>query len=154
MEKKTDKIGFTLFRITSEQFAILEENFSEKGKISIQTSLRFGAEETQKLIGVYASFTFMSQQKPFIVIEAACHFMIHPDAWMVMCPIENNYLTVPRGFLSHLAMLTIGTTRGILHAKLEGTRFNQFLIPTINVLEIIKEDTVLSFKVTDKTIST
>ena len=35
--------------------------------------------------------------------------------------------------------MTIGTTRGILHAKTEGTCFNKYVLPTINVTEIIKE---------------
>ena len=53
---------------------------------------------------------------------------------------KTNTLNVPHGFPGHLAMLTGGTTRGILHAKTEGTCYNQYVLPTINVTEIIKED--------------
>ena len=58
---------------------------------------------------------------------------------------ESNLLKVPKGFLSHLAVLTIGTTRGILHAKTEGNCFNKYVLPAINVTEIIKEDAIFSF---------
>jgi hypothetical protein len=44
-----------------------------------------------------------------------------------------------------MGMITVGTCRGILHAKTENTKFNQFLIPTINVAELIKEDSVFEF---------
>ena len=42
-------------------------------------------------------------------------------------------------------MLTIGTTRGVLHSKTENTPFNSFLLPTLNVNELVKKDVV--FKV-------
>ena len=40
-------------------------------------------------------------------------------------------------------MIAVGTARGILHAKTEATKFNQFLIPPINVVELIKDDIIL-----------
>jgi len=36
--------------------------------------------------------------------------------------------------------LTVGTVRGILHTKTEGTNFNGFVIPTINVTELVTSD--------------
>ncbi len=38
-------------------------------------------------------------------------------------------------------MLCVGTARGILHAKTEGTAFNDFILPAINVEELVEEDT-------------
>ena len=52
-------------------------------------------------------------------------------------------LTVPKKLLQPITMLTVGTSRGILHAKTENTPFNQFHIPLINIEELIKEDKVL-----------
>ena len=53
---------------------------------------------------------------------------------------EKKELIVPKGFISHLVMISIGTTRGVLHSKTENTIYNKFLLPTINVNELIKED--------------
>lgn len=39
-----------------------------------------------------------------------------------------------------MAVLAVGTTRGILHTNTENTPFNQFLIPAINVAQLVKED--------------
>jgi len=151
MEDKLKKISFKLINITTEQFAIIEEDLSEENEVKINVALRFGANEEQKLIVVYTTFTFLSLQKPFIVIEAGCHFEIHDDAWEQMYDPQSKALKVSRGLLSHLAMLTVGTTRGILYAKTEGTRFNKYIVPTINVLDLIKEDTVFKFRPTEIT---
>ena len=59
---------------------------------------------------------------------------------------ELNRLVVPKGFLQHMGMLTVGTSRGILHAKTENTNLNQFHIPTVNVAELINKDSVFEFK--------
>ena len=48
--------------------------------------------------------------------------------------------------MTHLIVLTIGTVRGILHAKTEGTKYNSYILPTINVAELIKTDIVFSKK--------
>lgn len=148
MEKKTNSIGFSLKKVSTEQFAILEEGFNEKGKIRLNTSFRFAADDKQRYIAVFASFVFDSDEKPFLIIEASCHFSIKEPAWKEMLVSDSNSLEVPKGFLSHLVMLTVGTTRGILHAKTEGTCFNKYVLPTINVTEIIKSDTSFTFKET------
>ena len=101
-------------------------------------------------IAVFSLFVFESDQKPFIIIESGCHFKIADSSWSEMYQSDTNSLKVPRGFLSHLAMLTIGTTRGVLHAKTEGTCFNKFVLPTVNVSDLIKEDVIFSFNTTEK----
>lgn len=42
-------------------------------------------------------------------------------------------IMVPKSLLTHFAVLTVGTTRGILHAKTENTRLNHFSLPPVNV---------------------
>ena len=109
-------------------------------------NFRFAADQQQKLIGVFASFTFESKQKQFLIIEAGCHFSIDPDSWSKMLNDSANELKVPKDFLQHMSMLTVGTTRGILHAKTENTCFNKYLLPTINLKNIIKEDSIFKFE--------
>lgn len=147
MSQKDNKIGFSLLKISTEQFAIIEDAHDEKGNLVVGTSLRYGTDENNKIIAVFSLFSFESNKKPFLIIEASCQFKITDEAWSNMLVQDSNILKVPQGFLSHLAVLTIGTTRGILHAKTEGTCFNKYVLPTINVTDIIKEDAIFSFNV-------
>lgn len=145
MEKKAKSIGFSLKKVSTEQFAIIEEGFNDKGKIRVNTSFRFAADDKSKYIAVFASFVFDSDEKPFLIVEASCHFSIKDSAWNGMVIADTRTLIVPKGFLTHLVMLTVGTSRGILHAKTEGTSFNKYVLPTINVSEIIKSDASFTF---------
>ncbi|MCD4769416.1 MAG: hypothetical protein K8R35_04540 [Bacteroidales bacterium] len=145
MDKLTN-IGFALVKVTTEQFAIIEDNFDNEAEIKLQTNFRFAADSKQKLVAVFNAFTFETNGKQFLLIEAGCHFAIAPESWDIMLDPQTNKLTVPKGFLQHMAMLTVGTNRGILHSKTENTCFNQYYIPTINVAELIKKDTIFEFK--------
>lgn len=48
--------------------------------------------------------------------------------------------------MAHLTTIMVGTARGILHAKTENTLFNQFLLPTIDVTELVTDDVIMTFK--------
>lgn len=146
MEKKPTKINFALRKVATKQFAIIEKNFSETGKISLGIGFNFIANAKQNSIAVFILFQFESDNNPFLVVEGGCYFGIKEDAWLEMINESKDTLIVPKGFMCHMSMLTIGTNRGILHSKTEGTKFNKYFIPTINVTELIKEDVPFSLK--------
>lgn len=144
MEKKNSKIAFALNKITTEQFAIIEECFVEGKDVDLGTNLKFGLDKINKTVAVFVMFKFEQNKRPFLIIEVGCHFLIFPEAWDSFIDEESKILTVPKGFISHLTALTIGTARGVLHAKTENTPYNMFFIPTINVTDLIKEDVLLN----------
>ena len=143
VNKSIPPTGYALRHISTEQFAIIEEAYTEGKDINLITQLKFGTNSVHKIIALHANFKFEQEGKSFVVIEASGHFSIDENSWKCFYNEEANTLTVPQGFMSHLAVLVIGTTRGILHAKTENTPFNRFFLPTINVMETIKEDVVI-----------
>ncbi len=57
---------------------------------------------------------------------------------------EKKEFLLPKKLMVHLTVLTIGATRGILHAKTEGTIYNEFVLPTVNVDALINGDLIFS----------
>ena len=133
-------IGFVFSNIVTEQFATIEENYTEGKEINISTRLRLGKHDDDKEVAVFTLFKFEIEKQPFIIIETGCRFKIEQSAWNSF--IHEDKMIIPQGFIIHLAMLAIGTVRGILHAKTEGTIFNRFVLPTIDVTGLVKEDFV------------
>lgn len=137
-------ISFQLHKVTTEQFAIIQEAFDDTDsdtKMSI--NLNFGIDRANKFIASFVKVQFEQKDKPFLLIEAGNHFKIKESTWNKL-QNPDGQVTLSRGFASHLVMLTIGTLRGILHCKTENTAFNQFLLPTINVTELLQSDVKLS----------
>ena len=133
-----NKVGFALVGIKTEQFATFEENFSGKAKIGLKTGLEFQFNNDDKLITVFATVNFGQSKRTFLKLQVSCHFKISDDAYNTF--YTDSKITFPKGFMTHLAMITVSSARGVLHAKTENTPFNKFILPTIDVTEIVNED--------------
>ncbi len=142
MEKKQKNIsiGFQLKKITTEQFAIIQDVYDKTNpKIEMSIGLKFALDKEKKIIASFVKVQFEQKKDPFLIIEIANHFDIEDNAWKSFNKTETEFI-IPKGFASHLVMLTIGTLRGALHCKTENTEYNNLFLPTINVTELIKND--------------
>ncbi len=143
MENK-EQISFGLRQITTEQFAIIESAFDEsKTNFELGTGLRFGFNADKRIVTPLLAINFSQEKSPFLLLEIGCHFEIINEHWNSIFNITTNELKLPKELARHLVMLTVGTLRGVLHAKTENTPFNKFFIPTINVNELVKEDILI-----------
>jgi len=133
-----DNINFALLALKTEQFATFEDEFTENEKLNLATELEFKIEINKKLFIVFATFIFNQDQKTLIKLRISCHFKIASKSWKALC--DESKILFPKDFVAHMAMLTVGSGRGVLHAKTEGSNLNRFLLPTINVTSFIDQD--------------
>ena len=134
-----DKIGFKLNKINTQQFAIIEDSYNSKNDdFTIETNLGFGVDSKNAAIISLVKIQFEQNDVPFLIIEVSCEFDIVSKFWKEFDSEDN--IRMPKGFMAHLAMITVGTIRGVLHTKTENTKFNEFILPTLNVTEMITKD--------------
>lgn len=136
MEDKA--IEFALIGIKTEQFVVFEEHFDAKKKVELAGGFAFKIKQKEKQLGVFATFQFDQGKQAFIKLEVSCHFAIKEEAWNQFLTEDN--IVFPIDFVQHLCMLSVGTARGILHAKTEGTMFNAFILPTMNITNFVKSE--------------
>lgn len=137
---KKDKVGFGLLKIVTEQFAIIESAYTESETIQMGIGIDYGIDVEHKVVACSLRFELMIKNAPFLLIHVRCDFRVDNEAWADFSCEEKKSICLPKGFASHLAVLTVGTARGVLHAKTENTRFNDFSLPTININDFVKED--------------
>lgn len=140
MENKNKNIEFSIKNINTEQFALFEVNHSDNGKINLETNLSYGLNTQERDFIISLKFTFEIKKKPFITIQVNCNFGIGVESFNDL--IIEDKIIIPSWFIAHMAMITIGTSRGILHSKTEKTAFNKYILPTINVAKMIPEDAI------------
>ena len=75
-------------------------------------------------------------------IVVNCYFTLSPESWQSLTN-ENKNIVIPKGFLQHLASITLGAARGIQFAKTESSELNKYIIPLVNLTATIKEDMVV-----------
>jgi hypothetical protein len=144
MEKENKIIGFGITQIATEQFAVIAEVFQEGKDVQVNHELNFGIDKINKRILVRKTARFHNiDNSPFMIITVSCQFSINNNDWQYLENIETGKINIPRSFAIHLTMLTVGTLRGILHAKTENTQFNKYIFPPFNVEKLIPN--ILSF---------
>lgn len=140
MKKENRQVGFALQGIRTEQFAIFEENYSNKKEADLGTEIQVKLDQKNRQIGVFLGLEFFQGKKVFLKIQLSCHFTVVENSWEGFIQHESSKLVIPKDFLAHLAMITTGTTRGVLFAKTESTQFSKFIVPALNIAEMINED--------------
>ena len=140
------KVVFILRKISTQQFATIDTNCVENTIIKLGTEIKYGIDEKHRMIACHSRIQFISNDLPFIIIHLSCEFELIEDSWHNFVDVSHNLLKLPVGFMQHLAVITIGTARGVLHAKTENTKYNQYFLPTINVTDLVKEDFVFNLE--------
>lgn len=146
MTKKELALSFKLVDISTNEFAILEESYTEGENVQMSTFVNFGQDREHQVLGANLKFQFEQNEKPFLVISATCSFQMEEEAWKSLLDEDGQKIIIPEGFASHMAVMTVGTIRGILYEKTKDTPFKDYIIPPINLTRLIQEDVVIEFE--------
>ena len=132
-------VRFRMFRISTGQFAILSTD-APQGDVDINTNMELKHTNDGSAIQVHATFSFNEKEKQVMVLDTTCEFAIHPDDLRSIT--KEGQVVIPKELIDYFIAQTVGTARGILHCKTEGTPFNGIIIPPMNVTGMFKDDMV------------
>lgn len=142
-KKESGLVPFALTKIQTLEFAILEKSYSQNDEVQVSQVFNFSVDPSNKQVGVAARYEYF-QHSPFLILEVSCVFTIVDVAWNIWLDADKGIFTLPRNIATHMAVLSVGTTRGVLHAKTEGNYFNMFVLPTWNLSKVIVKDCVIA----------
>ncbi len=134
-------LQFQLVKIDAPQFAIINDGeFSNPLQINFE--LNFAVDSSFTSIKNALKIVFLNSSEPVMQLVVECYFAISQDSWQEMTQ-QDNTIIVPVGFLQHLATITVGTARGVLFARTVETNLNKYVLPLVNVTEMVKNDMVI-----------
>lgn len=139
-------ISYRFSKIETKQFAIFPDSFNTQKDIETTINLNFAVDLRRTNIRCLVTITASQNEneKRILILELACFFDIAQEGWKEI-QIEDHW-KVPVEFLRYIASITIGTARGVIHAKTEGTALNSFILPPFNLTEGIQKDYIISSK--------
>lgn len=140
--KTASIIKFFIDKISTKQFALIEEAFSKNEEIEVNSDIKIAVDKSKFVLTLVNSFRFIQKGCPFLIIEIQIDFVISQDSWKALIEQEGK-IVIPKSFIVHLAMIAAGTARGIIHAKTEGTNFNSVILQPVDVTRFFEEDLVL-----------
>lgn len=132
-------IPYKITRLETRQFAIFPDKFSNSDEVGVNSSYEFSISTDVSLIRCRSSFHYIQEDRVLMILEMSAFFTIAPEG---MTEIKTKGM-IPVDFLRYMGTIVVGTARGIIHTKTEGTVLNSIVLPPINLVEIIKEDLVL-----------
>ncbi|TXD83202.1 hypothetical protein ESY86_13505 [Subsaximicrobium wynnwilliamsii] len=80
--------------------------------------------------------------QPFLILEVQALFEIKKNDFEDKVKQDDGSYLVAKGPAFHFALLAVGSARGILHTKTEGTAYSGYLLPTIDVKQLVEQDVV------------
>lgn len=128
-----------MFKISVLQFAILGKTCEDS--YNVETLTEFKNTIDGSAIAATMFFSFVGKSEKAIILQVMCEFSIHPDDLKSLT--ADGKITIPKSTLEHFLVHTVGTARGILHCKTEGTVFNSIILPPINVTNIVNSDIII-----------
>lgn len=138
---KNQPIAFTLLGLSTDQFATIADPTTVEGGLEISSAIK--TDYIKRYVGIGILLKFMSGGDVFLQIEASTHFEIAEESWTLLSNSNNEDVVLPKDFLNHLTAIAVGATRGILHGKTDGTAFNKYILPLIDVSKLEVGDVIV-----------
>lgn len=106
--------------------------------IRVSTRYEFQLDKENKIILCKSGFQYSQGEKVILVLQIACYFDIEEKGFESFK--QDQKIRIPVEFMRYLATISVGTARGVIHAKTENTPLNPIVLPPINLVEAIKND--------------
>lgn len=144
-----DEIKYTLRGVSIDQFATLFEPSGDNIKMDLTIPIRSNYQECAVAVG--ANIKFLENDKPFLIIEVLCHYVIEDACWSKLTGNNTKDAIIPNDLICNLARMAISTSRGALCAKTENTPFAKYILPIVELHEIQGGDVVIPMDPSNET---
>ena len=122
------------------QFAIFPENLINGQEVLVNTNCGYNVRSDLNQVRNVISVNYNQNEKLLMVVQLACYYDIAPEG-VEAIKAEGK---IPVDFLRYMGSISVGTIRGVIHAKTEGTVLNPVVMPPVNLEEMVKNDLFLS----------
>jgi hypothetical protein len=129
-------IEFRMQQIKIEQFAILSE--TPPTEFYIENHFSVGVDTNNHTAAMRLRIDYRTDKDILLTLTLVCSFSVNTESWQQL--ITDNKVIIPRGFIVHMAVHTLGTARGVLFAKTESSEWQNKILPPTNVDEVFKND--------------
>lgn len=133
-------IPYKISHIETAQFAIFPDNFINGQEVLINTNCGYNVRSDLNQVRNVISVNYTQNEKLLMVVQLAYYYDIAPEG-VEAIKAEGK---IPIDFLRYMGSISVGTIRGVIHAKTEGTVLNPVVMPPVNLEEMVKNDLMLS----------
>lgn len=138
------RINIKLRNIDIQEFAIFDENIPSSGNLGYQANFSYTLYEELKQIECTIVVELVQEKDVFLKLKTGITYLIKEDDFESFK--KEKTIIIPKNILRSITDLSMGTVRGILFSKLEKTNYHKFLLPLIDITNVVNEDEVFQLK--------
>ena len=132
-------IPYRISHIETIQFAIFPDNFVNGQEVMVNTNCGYNVRSDLNQVRNVISVNYIQNEKLLLVVQLACYYDIAAEGFEAI----KKEGKIPVDFLRYMGSISVGTMRGVIHAKTEGTVLNPVVMPPINLEDMIKNDLLI-----------
>lgn len=134
-----ETIPFRIFKIENDPIELHADLVDyDLSDVEFGFQVAFNGDLAAGIVGCRTKYLFRKKDQIVSSLTVYCYFAVDPD--YMKKEIKNDALFLPEDFLRYLATISVGTARGIQHAKTQGTILNSLVIPPINLMKLDIQD--------------
>lgn len=135
-------IPYRIIQVHIDAFNMKNEPMEDGSKIGIKSSYTFQTQFEQELIRCISDFSFVKDNEQMLNLQLTCVFAVEHEAYQGMYNDDRSKVIVPAYFCRYMATIAVGAARGAMAAKIQGSELENLVLPPINLVEAIKNDTI------------
>ncbi len=128
-----------MIKASIDQFALLSDKIDNPSVLNLQLNLSLGYSVENRTLPVKIKFEGVEDERKDFILELTCIFQFESDADFR----KGTDIVISKDLIAHLVMHAVGTARGVLICKMEGTPFASYILPTIDVTKLVTSDIVI-----------
>lgn len=136
-------IRFVISKIEEEKFFITDNFPENRDSLKLSTGIVFNFNVADHVIAPTITFVYKNDENVLFELTARCEFTLDTESWEAFKDTKGTL--IPVSFLQYLAFNAISTIRGIVFCRTRNTPLADFVIPMINVENIVKENILIPF---------
>ena len=108
--------------------------------VNIKTEFGFSYSNDISSILCISKISYYQDNRLLLLLELACTFDIAQEGQNALKKEKK----IDAAFQQYMATIVVGTARGIIHSKTEGSVLNPIVLPPINLVKFINKDIPIS----------
>lgn len=145
-----DNLLYKVEGIEAKQFAYDVNNFIPDSEIELSAQFNFPVNIQLMTVGCSGKYLFEQNGRTVAEVEIVVYFKIEENSFRSF--YKGSQLILPVAFLQNIAYISLGTARGVIWDRLENTPLSKFILPAVNVRQIVNKDCYLNLSNTSSTI--
>ena len=135
-------IPYKIIQIEIEKFEMNIKDLPESSQFEVRSSYSFQTSFDIKCIRCISSYSFFYDSEMLITLRLICVFAVEQNAFEGMFDDNHEKFVIDKYFCQYMATIAVGAARGVIAAKTEGTPLAKLVLPPINLVETIKNDSI------------